>query len=322
MGRYDISVIVPVYNAEKYLKQCIDSILAQSKDNIEIIIVDDGSTDASPQIIDNYSANNERIRVIHQENMGVGTARANGIDASSGTYIGWVDADDLIKSNMFETLYQLAQNENADYVYCDYDYFPERVTTKSKWFKEYKGVRDGEFIDRNTQCWNTLVRKDLYEKVNITQLLKEFGEYSWIAAMIHAKKIAFTRNKLYLYRVGHESLSGGRFEGRVKYYRKCVELSKNLKKIIHNTKYEEQLDTYFDYRYIYSLFLLLLVAARNNDKTEYDNAKEELNKMKYKNNPYLSTFVSNSYGFLKSFVIIRIMPLNYFVANKIARAAL
>ena len=322
MDRYDISVIVPVFNAEKYLEECLKSILAQTKDNIEIVIVDDGSTDNSPQIIDDYAANNKIIRVIHQNNMGVGTARANGIDASIGTYIGWVDADDMILPNMFEELYQLAQKENADYVYCDYDYFPEGISTKSKWFKEYKGIKDGNFIDRNTQCWNTLVKKELYENVRITQLLREFGEYSWIAAMLHAKKIAFTKDKLYLYRVGHESLSGGKFEGKVSYYRKCVDLSRGLKKIINNTEYEEKLGTYFDYRYIYSLFLLLLVAAKNNDKAEYYNAKIELNRMNYKSNPYLSTFISNNYGFLKAFIIIRIMPVNYYIANKIARAAL
>lgn len=322
MDRYDISVIVPVFNAGRYLEECLKSILAQTKDNIEIVIVDDGSTDNSPQIIDEFAVKNKNIRVIHQKNTGVGTARANGIDASSGTYIGWVDADDVILPNMFEELYQLAEKENADYVYCDYDCFPEGVSTKSKWFKEYKGVIDGNFIDRNTQCWNTLVKRELYENVKITQLLKEFGEYSWIAAVIHAKKIAFTRDKLYLYRVGHDSLSGGKFDGKVSYYRKCVDLSKKLKKIIKDTEYEEKLDTYFDYRYIYTLLLLLLVAAKNNDKAEYYNAKKELNRMNYKSNPYLWTFVSNSYGSLRAFVVIRVMPVNYFIANKIARAAL
>ena len=321
MDKYDISVIIPVYNAGKYLEECIKSVLSQTKHGIELILIDDGSTDDSPQIIDTFAKGHPNIVAFHQENAGVGKARAVGYLMARGDYVGWVDADDIAKPEMFEKLYFLAINNDADYVYCDYDYYPEKVATKSKWFKEYKGIRDGDFIDRNTQCWNTLVKRELYQKVAIDKLLIEFGEYSWISAMLAAEKVAYTKEKLYLYRVGHDSLSGGNLDGRVPYYKKCVALSKGLKKIIKDTPFEETLNSYFDYRYIYTLILLSIVAAKNSDKNAYREAHAELKRMNYKKNPYLH-FISNDYGKLKAWVVTHMVPANYVIASTVVKAAL
>lgn len=322
MNEFDISVIIPVYNAGKFLGECIDSILNQTKENIEIVIVNDGSTDESASIIDRYTANHTNIKAITQKNSGVGRARAVGYQNARGRYIGWIDADDIAKPEMFEKLYSLALRENADFVYCDYEFFPQKVATKSKWFKEYKGVIDGDFIDRNTQCWNTLVRRDLYERVHIDELLIEFAEYSWIAAMIAAEKIAYTNEELYRYRVGHSSISGGEFVGRVEYYKKGVRITKELKKLIAGTPYEQSLDCYFDYRYIYTLLLLILVAAKNSDRKTYEDTRAELNRMKFRDNPYLDRFVANNYGKLKAWVVTRIVPSCYAIANPLVKAVL
>jgi len=322
MDEFDISVIIPVYNAGNYLSECLDSVLNQTKDKIEIIIVNDGSTDESASIIERFSTEYPNIRAIAQENSGVEKARVIGYQHARGKYIGWIDADDIAKPEMFEKLYTLALKENADFVYCNYEFFPQEVATKSKWFKEYKGVIDGDFIDRNTQCWNTLVRHDLYEKVHIENLLIEFSEYCWIAAMIAAEKIAFTKEELYRYRVGHSSISGGEFLGRVPYYKKGVLITKNLKKLIAGTPYEKTLDSYFDYRYIYTLLLLLLVAAKNSDKRTYEETRKELKRLNYRSNPYLDRFVANNYGKLKAWVITRIVPSCYAIANPLVKAAL
>ena len=322
MNEIDISVIIPVYNAGKYLSECLDSILNQTKDKIEIVIVNDGSADESANIIERYAANHKNIKAIAQENSGVGRARAIGYQNARGKYIGWIDADDIAKPDMYEKLYALALKENADFVYCDYEFFPQKVATKSKWFKEYKGVVDGDFIDRNTQCWNTLVRRDLYEKVRIDELLIEFTEYCWIAAMIAAEKIAYTKEELYRYRVGHSSISGGEFVGRVNYYKKGVRITKDLKKLIAGTPYERTLDSYFDYRYIYTLLLLLLVAAKNSDRKTYEETRAELKRNNYRSNPYLDRFVSNNYGKIKAWVVTRIVPSCYTIANPLVKAAL
>ena len=93
-----ITVIVPVYNVEKYLTRCVDSIINQTYKNLEIILVDDGSTDSSPAICDNYAKKDSRINVIHKQNNGASSARNAALDIASGDYIGFVDSDDYIKS--------------------------------------------------------------------------------------------------------------------------------------------------------------------------------------------------------------------------------
>lgn len=111
-----ISIVVPVYNVEKYLVRCLDSIINQSIREIEIILVDDGSTDISGDICDKYALQDERIKVIHKENGGLVSARQAGIKVASGQYIGFVDSDDWIESNMFQSLYKEAVLNNADAV--------------------------------------------------------------------------------------------------------------------------------------------------------------------------------------------------------------
>lgn len=100
-----ISVIVPVYNVEKYLHKCINSILNQTYKNLEIILIDDGSTDNSGKICDEYALKDNRIKVIHKENGGLSSARNAGLDICSGDYIGFVDSDDYIAEDMYEYLY-------------------------------------------------------------------------------------------------------------------------------------------------------------------------------------------------------------------------
>lgn len=116
-----ISVIVPVYNSEQYLDKCIASILNQTYPNIEVILVDDGSTDKSPEICDKYAGVDVRVSVIHQQNLGVAASRQKGIDAASGHYIIHVDSDDWIEPNMFESMAEVLAN-GYDMVICDLYY--------------------------------------------------------------------------------------------------------------------------------------------------------------------------------------------------------
>ncbi len=111
-----ISIIVPVYNAEKYLRKCVDSILQQTYRHIEAILVDDGSPDECPAICDEYAKIDDRVRVIHKENGGVSSARNAGLDAANGEYIVFVDADDYIDTAYIETLYDDAAKHSADLV--------------------------------------------------------------------------------------------------------------------------------------------------------------------------------------------------------------
>ena len=116
----EITIIVPVYNAERYLHDCIDSILVQTFKDFELILVDDGSNDKSGEICDEYAAKDDRVRVIHKKNGGASTARKAGVEAAVGKYIGWVDADDRVAEDMFEVLYDLAKGYDADIAECQY----------------------------------------------------------------------------------------------------------------------------------------------------------------------------------------------------------
>ncbi len=113
-----VSVIVPVYNVEKYLCQCVDSILAQTLKQIEIILVDDGSTDNSGSICDNYKKKHDNIKVIHKENAGLGFARNSGLEVAVGKYVGFVDSDDYIAFDMYEILVKNAEENGADASYA------------------------------------------------------------------------------------------------------------------------------------------------------------------------------------------------------------
>lgn len=118
-----VSVVVPIYNVEKYLKQCVDSLLNQTLKDIEIILVDDGAKDGSGKIVDEYKNKFTNVKVIHQANGGLGPARNTGIENATGEYIAFVDGDDWVQSNMYEKLYATAQKSNSDIVvsgHCDY----------------------------------------------------------------------------------------------------------------------------------------------------------------------------------------------------------
>lgn len=114
-----ISVIVPVYKAERYLRKCIESILAQTCADLELLLIDDGSPDGCPKICDIYAANDPRVRVIHKENGGVSSARNAGLDAAVGDYIAFVDSDDYIEPDMYEKMLAVARNFDCDVVMCD-----------------------------------------------------------------------------------------------------------------------------------------------------------------------------------------------------------
>ena len=151
-----VSVIIPAYNIEDYIGRCLDSIISQTYKNLEIIVVDDGSRDHTGEILDNYAKKDRRIKVIHKENGGVSSARNKGIEAAEGDYIGFIDGDDLIESEMYKTLVDLLEEENADIAHCGYQMvFPDRVdyyhnTGKKKIQTTEEGLKDllsGEMIE-------------------------------------------------------------------------------------------------------------------------------------------------------------------------------
>lgn len=171
-----ISVIVPVYKAEPYLRKCLDSIVNQTYQNIEIILVDDGSPDNCGAICDEYAAKDKRIQVIHKANGGVASARNAGLDAAAGDYIGWVDSDDWIEPEMFETMLNSAEERKADIVICSrVESYPDssfqmrwqRVEALSKEQAIARLVEDD--VVRSYLC-DKLWKRELFREIRIPQL--------------------------------------------------------------------------------------------------------------------------------------------------------
>lgn len=115
-----VSVIVPVYNVEKYLDRCMESLLNQTLKNIEIIMVDDGSPDLCPQMCDEYAKKDSRVKVVHKKNAGLGLARNSGLDIATGEYVAFVDSDDYVGLDMYKTLYDRAEANKCDAVFCGF----------------------------------------------------------------------------------------------------------------------------------------------------------------------------------------------------------
>ena len=150
-----LSVVVPVYNTEKYLKVCIDSIVSQTLSDIEIIIVDDGSKEECAVLCDELAKGDERIKVIHKENQGLGLARNTGIEASKGEYVGFVDSDDYIDVNMYKSLYDAAVKNDADVVVSGISFVGGNTFGKS-----------GEYVEKHY-----FDKETIFEKENINQFL-------------------------------------------------------------------------------------------------------------------------------------------------------
>lgn len=120
-----ISIIVPIYNAEQYLKECIDSILIQSHRDFELLLINDGSNDNSPQICEEYTRKDDRIKVLNQENAGVSAARNKGLSKAKGKYLAFVDADDYLEPTYLECLYNNTIDRELDFAYCGYRQFSQ-----------------------------------------------------------------------------------------------------------------------------------------------------------------------------------------------------
>ncbi len=163
-----VSVIVPVYNTEAYLRKCLDSLIYQTLQELEIVLIDDGSTDESGTIMEEYREKYpDKVRVIHKENGGQGIARNIGIQECRGEYIGFMDSDDYVDVHMYETMYNKAVEVNADYAECRYRYV-KSIDDREEELATYGNVREHNtlkdmFIDPLVSPWNKLYKKTVLE---------------------------------------------------------------------------------------------------------------------------------------------------------------
>ena len=206
-----ISVIVPVYKVEQYLKQCVDSILAQTYQNLEIILVDDGSPDNCPVICDDYAEKDGRILVIHKENGGVSEARNVGIDKSTGEYITFIDSDDYIAENYIESLFWTLQSSKADISVCGFLPFydgnkvKEKVKCSKSCSKSYTS-KEAVYMALKGKCsvsvWTKLYKRCIFDIIRFPKG-KTIAEDLAIQydALFTARSVVFTDSCTYFYRI-------------------------------------------------------------------------------------------------------------------------
>ena len=205
-----ISIIVPTYNVEKYIRTCIESILAQTYRNIEVIIVNDGSTDQSLAVISDLICSHHNIKVINQKNQGLSVARNTGIDAATGKYIAFVDADDKIKPDFVSSLYQIADKTGADIVRGSFRDFNGNIP--KGWVPDfnvptnYGTIVLDQFLSSNIAfvVWSSIYRLDFINSNHIRFtpgiLFEEDADFT-IRAYMLAKLVATSPEPNYAYRI-------------------------------------------------------------------------------------------------------------------------
>lgn len=213
-----ISIIVPIYNTQKYLKNCIESVLNQTFKDFELILVDDGSTDNSGAICDQYSGNDRRITVIHKKCEGPGSARNSGIEMAHGEFIGFIDGDDYIESNMYESLYNDVIEYDADVSICGiYNVFKDKKIRQSDIDgKMLMGPQDAirhvlESKLFSVNAVNKLFKRDLFKDIRFP--VGKTAEDAFVIPTIFkiSKKIIFNSKPLYNYVRRENSITTSKF---------------------------------------------------------------------------------------------------------------
>lgn len=219
-----ISVVVPVYNVSAYLKQCIDSLVAQTYKNIEIILINDGSTDNSGEICDEYASNFSNISVFHKENGGLSDARNKGIEIARGDFISFIDSDDYVSKYFYEYLMHAATEYKSDIIICgikDIDEFQNEFFYENDLAKERIVLYNkptalnglyGEYNRDFTVAWNKLYRSTLFKEIRYPKGF--IHEDMFVAAQLlsMADKVSYIPTQLYYYRQRGNSIMGTNYK--------------------------------------------------------------------------------------------------------------
>lgn len=241
-----ISVIVPVYNVEKYLDECIQSIICQTYKNLEIILINDGSTDSSGEICDKRAEKDNRIKVIHKKNTGVSDCKNIGLSIAKGCYIHFCDSDDKLNNNIYETMINVAIENNVELVMCGFETFPNGNIALPN-VQSNKSISPMEFIHSsntlhsdNDICftWRFLIKKDILKKNNLMfdKRIKIGEDFLFnLETIMHTKNLYVIPEALYKYRIDNEtSLMKTKYKP---YLEKQLELQYEKKKML-SQKYE------------------------------------------------------------------------------------
>lgn len=263
-----ISVVVPIYNVEKYLAKCIDSIKVQTYKNLEIILVNDGSADDSGKICDAYAKKDQRIKVIHKVNGGLSDARNAGIEAAKGYYIGFVDSDDYINANMYERLVNIMKADNSEIAVCNYTLVYEEteksIFENSDFYDEHLLIDNKDKLikytmknnyDVFTVAWNKLYRRELFNGIRYPKGKIHEDVFTTYKLLYKAQKISYTKAVMYYYLQRQTSIMGQKFNAKRLY--RLDALQEQLK--FYQSKKEQEMWSVT--LFYYKLFLIHMISG-------------------------------------------------------------
>ena len=305
-----VSVIVPVYNVEKYISKCLDTLVNQTLDDIEIIIVNDGSKDKSKEIIKKYEIkNSQKIKYYEKENGGLSDARNYGMKYANGEYIAFLDSDDYVELDMYEKMYEIAKKENSDMVECNFNWeYPNK--TREDIGEIYNNKK--EMIEKiRVVAWNKLIKKEIVEKSKVSFPVGfRYEDVEFTYKLIpYLNKVSFIKKPLVHYIQRENSISNMQNE-------KTKEIFEVLDNVLRfykeNNFYEEYKN---ELEYVYTRYLLcssLLRMVKIEDKNirkkllnetwenlnnKFPNWKKNkiLNKNKSKKDIYIKTINKLTY---------------------------
>lgn len=281
-----VSVIVPVYNSEKYLSQCLESIGNQSYGDIEIICINDGSTDESAEILNKYASKDKRIKVINQKNKGQSAARNAGLEAATGKYISFIDSDDVVDSRFFEILYTQAELTKSEIACCGFvKIYDKRGTVQNRDEINptvYNNPLDKLLSVRNFiqfTVWNKLYRRDLIKDF---RFVEDNSFEDWVfncGVFANVKSLVWVSNKLYGYRISDCSIMRAPFT-----VKKMKDYAYGIRCVYEY--YQRYFPQFWEpvkkSRVARSLRMMMSKTLKNGDKVLYANTAAEIKDL-YKN---------------------------------------
>lgn len=272
-----VSVVIPVYNVEKYLAKCIESVQNQTLENIEIVLVDDGSTDKSGAICDEYALKDERIVVIHQRNGGLAHARNTGIELARGEYIGFIDSDDWIDITMYEELVNEFAKKDIDVVCSGIKLVGSTGDIKEIEYVKENVILKGEEISRlllkrkfSVSCCNKLFKRNLFKDRHFTvgKTNEDFELLFYL--FLQVKQVGILANSYYYYRKNETSITSGIKNVKIfdLYYNacECLEYVQKFKKELKNEAFN-----YMIYQARFFLIRLLNEGKTKEFKQQYND---------------------------------------------------
>ncbi len=262
-----ISIIVPIYNVEKYLNKCIESIVNQTYENIEIILIDDGSNDNSGIICDEYAKKDNRIIVVHKENGGVSSARNKGLKIAKGEWISFVDADDWIEQTFCQTLLNKVTQEQADIALCGYNRITDNRIEKINANNQEVFLDSNEYLVKSLNpqtgfgfCHMKLIKKEVLKSISFNERI-EVGEDALfnIQLSTYIKKAVFLKQPLYNYRINNQSVVKRYDENYANKYLKSMKIIEEYIWQEYNEENEENIEIKQNYYNFVAYHIMLII---------------------------------------------------------------